>query len=124
MDELRVALQDIQTLDQVDVLLGVRLELLDDGILHLLVLASEALLALPLGLGSFEFFVRHYAVAVGTFESDVIEELAEELVHRLLLLELVAKHAFEYALGLGPGSLSVLRLTVGDQALPTASVRA
>ena len=90
MDELRVALQDIQTLDQVDVLLVVRLELLDDGILHLLVLACEAFLTLPLALVSFEFFVRHNAVAVGTFESDVVEELAEELVHRLLREELVA----------------------------------
>ena len=90
MDELRVALQDIQTLDQVDVLLGVRLELLDDGILHLLVLACEAFLTLPLALVSFEFFVWHNAVAVGAFESDVIKELAEDLVHRLLWEELVA----------------------------------
>lgn len=53
MDELRVALQDIQTLYEVDVLLGVRLELLDDGVLHLLVLACEAFLTLALGLVSF-----------------------------------------------------------------------
>ena len=124
MDELRVALQDIQTLDQVDILLGIRLELLDDCILHFLVLACEALLTLALALVSFELFVWHHAVAVGAFESDVIEELAEELVHCLLLLELVAKHAFEYALGFGAGILRVLRLTVGHQALPTASGRA
>jgi hypothetical protein len=90
VDKLRVALQDIQTLDQVDILLGIRLELLDDCILHFLVLACEALLTLALALVSFELFVWHNAVAVGAFESDVIEQLAEELVHRLLLLELVA----------------------------------
>ena len=90
MDKFRVALQNIQTLDQGDVLLGIRLELLDDGILHFLVLTCEALLALPLALVGFEFIVWHYAVAIGTFESDVIEELAEELVHCLLREELVA----------------------------------
>ena len=90
VDELRVALQNIQTLDQVDVLLGIRLELLDDGILHFLVLACEALLALPLALVDLELIVWHYAVAIGTFESDIIEKLAEELVHCLLREELVA----------------------------------
>ena len=90
VDELRVTLQDIQTLDQVDILLGIRLELLDDSILHFLVLACEALLALSLALVVFEFIVGHNAVAIGTFESDVIEKLAEEFVHCLLWEELVA----------------------------------
>jgi hypothetical protein len=90
VDELRVTLKNIQTLYQVDVLLGIRLELLDDGILHFLVLACEALLALSLTLVGLELIVWHYAVAIGTFESDIIEELAEELVHCLLRKELVA----------------------------------
>ena len=90
VDELRVALQNVQTLDKVYILLGIRLELIDDSIFHFFVLACETLLALPLALVGFELIVWHDAVAIGTFESYVIEKLAKKFVHCLLWEELVA----------------------------------